>query len=124
MSGDNSQRQTGSHDAIRRVLEAEAEVRGKIEACRAELSTVLAAEQARARRVDQRASERVSRLHVWSEERSEAMAAELRDRARAEAPRAKPDAADRERLQKAVDALADHLLGHCSTESSDESSDG
>ena len=119
MSGDNSQNQSGSHDAIRRVLEAEAEVRGKIEACRTELSTVLTAEQARARRVDQRASERISRLHVWSEEHSETLAAELRERARAEAPRAKPDAADRKRLQKAVDALADRLLAHRSIESSD-----
>ncbi len=110
MSGEKTQRQSGSHDAIGRVLGAEADVRRKLEACRSELSAALTAEQARARRIDQRASERVSRLHVRCEERTGELAAELRARASAEAPRIKPDTADRERLQSAVDALADHLI--------------
>lgn len=110
MSGKESQRQSGRHDAIRRVLRAEADVRRKIEACRAELSLSLAAEQARARRIDQRAGERLSRLHVRCEKRTEELTAELRARASAEAPPEKPDAADRERLQIAVDSLADRLI--------------
>jgi len=99
MPGEKTHRQSGSHDAIGRVLGAEADLRRKLEACRSELSVALTAEQARARRIDQRASERVSRLHVWCEKRTEKSAAELRTRASAEAPRAKPDAADRVRLK-------------------------
>lgn len=110
MSGEKSQRQSGPDDAVRRVLGAEADVRRKIEACRSQLSAALTAEQARARRIDQRAGERVSRLHVRCKKRTEELAAELRARASAEAPPEKPDRADRERLQVAVDALADRLI--------------
>ncbi len=111
MSGEERARQVESADAIRDVLAAEAEVRDKVEACRAELARALAAEQERARAIEQRTSDRLSRIHSHCEKRIDERTDQLRDRAGSQAPRTEPDPAERERLSAAVATLAERLTG-------------
>ena len=96
-------------DAIRQVLDAEAAVKRKVEACRSSIAEALAEEQARARRIDHRTSERLSRLHASCDQRMEDQAASIR--ASATLAPVQPDAAARQRLEIAVNALAARITG-------------
>ncbi|TVS14017.1 MAG: hypothetical protein EA419_00485 [Wenzhouxiangella sp.] len=111
MSGEKRQQQTRAADAVREVLEAEAEVRRKVDSCRQAVETELAAEQERARRIHRRAGERLSRIHASCERTVSERAAELRLLAEQKAPLIEPDQADRERLAAAVTILAARLTG-------------
>jgi hypothetical protein len=98
-----------SADDVRLVLEAEAAVKAKIDRVRDELAESIAAEQARAHRIDQRTSERLSRLHAHCDEMLDRQTEALR--AGAELPQIQPDEADRKRLRDAVAELAARLTG-------------
>jgi hypothetical protein len=111
MSVDDRARQIESADAISDVLAAEAEVRDKIEACREQLAQALAAEQARARAIEHRTGERLSRLHAHCEQRIDQHTSELRARAGRQAVAVELNVTDQERLQAAVDLLAARLIG-------------
>ena len=111
MSGEQKAQQLHSAGAIRDVLAAEAAIRRKVEACRQDLAKELAAEQERARSIEQRTSTRLSRLHEGCEQRIEERTAELRARASHEAPRAELDEIDRQALEAAVERLAASLIG-------------
>ncbi|MFP4209370.1 MAG: hypothetical protein ACLFSC_12025 [Wenzhouxiangella sp.] len=111
MATEDRQRQAEAAGAIREVLAAEAAVRDKVEACRADLAQALADEQQRARRIEQRTDQRLARLHTHCEKRIEQKTAELRARAGADAPPEQPDDADRECLNAAVEQLAARLIG-------------
>lgn len=111
MSGEEKARQIEAAGAIRDVLAAEAEVRAKVEACREQLAQALAAEQEKARAIEQRTGERLSRLHTRCEKCVDERAAELRARAGSQAAHVDLDAADQNRLQAAVDQLAKRLIG-------------
>lgn len=111
MSGEERARQVESAGAIRDVLAAEAEVRRKVETCREEIAHALAVEQERARAIEERTSQRLSRLHAHCEQRIDERTSELHDRAGAQAPLAQLDASDRARLQSAVERLAARLSG-------------
>ena len=111
MSGEQKAQQLQSAGAIRDVLAAEAAVRRKVEACRADVAKELAAEQERARDIEQRTSKRLSRLHEGCEQCIEERTAELRARASADAPAAELDEADRRALAVAVEKLAASLIG-------------
>ncbi|MEE4637124.1 MAG: hypothetical protein V2J42_00075 [Wenzhouxiangella sp.] len=111
MSVDDRARQRQAADAIRDVLTAEAEVRRKVEACREQLAQALAVEQERARAIEQRTSERLSRLHAHCEQRTEQRIAELRARADSQAVHIELNPGDHADLQVAVDQLSARLIG-------------
>lgn len=111
MSGEERARQVESAGAIRDVLAAEAEVRRKVETCREDIAQALAAEQERARAIEERTSQRLSRLHAHCEHRIDERTRQLRARAGAQAPPAQLDASDQARVQSAVESLAARLSG-------------
>lgn len=106
-SGPSGHRPTA--DDVRNVLDAEAAIKRKVDGFREELAESVAKEQARARRVEQRTNERLSRLHARCEHSMEAQAARMRAGARL--PRIQPDESDRKRLAEAVSELAARLTG-------------
>lgn len=111
MSGEDRVRQIESADAIREVLGAEADIRRKVAACREDIAAALAAEQERARAIEQRTRERLSRLHAHCERQIEARTSSLRARAGSEAPPAQLDEDDRDRLRAAAERLSARLTG-------------
>jgi len=96
-------------DDVRSVLDAEAAVRQKVDRLRADLAESVAGEQARAHRIEQRTSERLSRLHARCDRAIEQQVAEVR--AAAQLPQIQPDDADREHLKDAVAELAARMTG-------------
>lgn len=96
-------------DDVRRVLDAEAAVRHKVERCREQLAEAVTGAQARAHRINQRTSERLGRLHARCDQTMKAQLAEMR--ASAQLPQIQPDEGDRQRLRDAVTELAARLTG-------------
>lgn len=111
MSGEERLQQVQAAGAVQEILEAEAEIRRKIEACKQAVQDELASEQERARRMDRRTSERLSRIHASCEQKAAERADQLRASAERSAPLTEPDEADRARLSAAVTILAARLTG-------------
>ncbi|HET9820977.1 MAG TPA: hypothetical protein VFQ16_04060 [Burkholderiaceae bacterium] len=89
-----------------RVLAAERDARAAIEAARLQAAQVAEAARQRARALEERRRERVARAHALMQQRVQAELDALAEAARRLPAHDEPDAAARERLEAAVQALA------------------
>jgi vacuolar-type H+-ATPase subunit H len=97
-------------DAINRVLMAEREAREAVEQCRGEAARILAAAEEAAREVSSRAEGRIQSVRGTADRAVERALAELRIEAGGQ-PRGGDASREGGRLDRAVDALIDEILG-------------
>lgn len=98
------------HAAIMRVLEAEQRARGEIQRCEAQARSIRLTGAARAHAIAERAARRVARVHASTDAQIAARIDALdAERAQLDAGSAAVDQQDR--LNAAVAALADELIG-------------
>lgn len=106
MSSHKNQAESRTAEAMAEVLAAEADVRRRVGACRDELHQQISAEQERARAINRRTNERLSRIHQACDATIQRRSAELREHAERQAIPVDPDTADRQRLDRAIERLA------------------
>lgn len=98
-------------EAIDQVLSAEARIRERVEACRAQLAQGLAAEQERARAIQRRTDERLARIQVACNATIQREIAMRHEHAARQAVAPEPDAMARHLLEQAVALLAARMAG-------------
>jgi F0F1-type ATP synthase membrane subunit b/b' len=95
--------------AMARVLQAERDARAAVAQAQQEAMNIAEAARAEARAVAERRRERLARVHARVEQQLQSALAAIGAEAQALPVRDDPDAAARERLERAVDALAQAL---------------
>ena len=96
--------------AFNRVLAAEAQAREQVESCRREAAAILTAAEAQARRIAQRADQRLQRAHRIADAGVERALAELRTTPlEAPSPQLGDDALSR--IDRAIATLITEILG-------------
>ncbi|EXJ14127.1 hypothetical protein [Imhoffiella purpurea] len=108
--------------AFNRVLEVEAEARAHLEVCRREAAELVAAAEERARRIERRTEARMLTVH----RRADAAVDRARDSlssSRTEWPDADPGLVDPPRLDRAVRALVEEIVGAAPSPEPDEERD-
>jgi vacuolar-type H+-ATPase subunit H len=97
--------------AIERILEAEQDARQAVETCQRQADGLLDEGLARARRVTDRADERIGLIHARADAGIDRALARLEEQLETLAGRPAVDEADWQRLDGAVEALIRELVG-------------